>query len=146
MLLAAHDTGLLGVWFEGQAHFPDLTGLAAGGHPLTDQAQEQLGAYFAGQRTGFDIPLDLGAGTLFQQTVWQALAVIPCGVTISYAAVADRIGKPRAVRAVAAAIGRNPVSILLPCHRVVGSNGSLTGYAGGIGRKAALLDLEQRKP
>ncbi|MDH4449223.1 MAG: methylated-DNA--[protein]-cysteine S-methyltransferase [Rhodoferax sp.] len=146
MVLAGHDAGLLGIWFEQQKHYPALDGLPIDSHPTTREAQAQLAAYFAGERTHFALTLDLSTGTAFQQSVWQALMAIPCGLTISYAALSQQIGKPSAVRAVAAAVGRNPVSIVLPCHRVVGSNGSLTGYAGGLERKAALLNLEQRKP
>lgn len=146
ILLAGHDAGLLGAWFEQQKHYPDIDGLPFTPHPSTTEAQTQLAAYFTGERTHFSMPLDLSSGTAFQQSVWQALLAIPCGLTISYANVSQQIGKPAAVRAVAAAIGRNPLSIMVPCHRVLGSNGSLTGYAGGLDRKAALLNLEQRKP
>lgn len=146
MLLAGHDAGLLGIWFEPQKHFPDLTGMRFDIHPSTTEAHTQLAAYFAGERTSFDLPLDFAAGTAFQRSVWQALLAISHGVTISYATLSQQIGKPSAVRAVAAAVGRNPLSVVVPCHRVVGSNGSLTGYAGGLDRKAALLHLEQGKP
>ncbi|MDT7517997.1 methylated-DNA--[protein]-cysteine S-methyltransferase [Rhodoferax sp. TBRC 17660] len=146
MLLAGHDAGLLGVWFEQQKHYPDVAGLAFGDHPAVTEAQAQLAAYFAGERTHFSMTLDASSGTAFQQSVWRALLDIPCGVTISYSTLSQQIGRPSAVRAVAAAVGRNPLSIVVPCHRVLGSNGSLTGYAGGVDRKAALLNLEQRKP
>ena len=146
MLLAGHDAGLLGIWFDQQKHYPDIAGLPFAPHPSTTEAQAQLAAYFAGERTHFSMPLDFSSGTAFQQSVWQALLAIPCGVTISYSSLSQQIGKPAAVRAVAAAVGRNPLSIVVPCHRVLGSNGSLTGYAGGLDRKAALLNLEQRKP
>ena len=95
-----------------------------------------------GERAGFDLALDLGGGTPFQQAVWQALLRIPRGQTASYVALARSIGKPQAVRAVGAAVGRNPLSVVVPCHRVLGSDGSLTGYAGGLERKQALLRLE----
>lgn len=146
MLLAGHDAGLLGVWFEQQKHFPDIAGLPFNDHLTTTEAQAQLAAYFAGERSQFSLPLDLSNGTAFQQSVWRALLEIPCGVTISYSTLSQQIGRPSAVRAVAAAVGRNPLSIVVPCHRVLGSNGSLTGYAGGVDRKSALLNLEQRKP
>jgi methylated-DNA-[protein]-cysteine S-methyltransferase len=106
------------------------------------QATQQLMEYFAGTRTQFDLPLDLTGGTAFQQSVWQALLAIPQGATASYGQISSRIGKPAAVRAVGAAVGRNPVSIIVPCHRVMGADGSLTGYAGGLDRKTALLHLE----
>ena len=110
---------------------------------VLDETAVQLDEYFAGRRTSFDLPLDL-RGTAFQVAAWQALAEIPYGGTRSYAAQANRIGRPAAVRAVGAANGRNPVSIVLPCHRVVGSDGGLHGFAGGLEVKAALLALEQR--
>jgi methylated-DNA-[protein]-cysteine S-methyltransferase len=102
----------------------------------------QLTEYFAGQRREFDLPLKL-AGTPFQQRVWQELACIPYGVTITYAQLAQRVGQATASRAVGAANGRNPISILVPCHRVIGSNGQLTGYGGGMENKRWLLDWEQ---
>ena len=102
----------------------------------------QLAEYFAGQRQVFDVPLKL-EGTPFQQTIWQALARIPYGVTMTYAQLASQIGKPQACRAVGNANGRNPVSIIIPCHRVIGTNGRLTGYAGGLDNKQWLLELER---
>ncbi|MEQ9103419.1 MAG: methylated-DNA--[protein]-cysteine S-methyltransferase [Rhodothermales bacterium] len=109
---------------------------------LTDRLEEQLEAYFKGRRTAFDVPLHM-AGTAFQEAVWQGLMTIPYGKTRSYAEQAAAIGRPTAVRAVARANGDNRLSILIPCHRVVGSDGSLTGYGGGLWRKRALLGLEQ---
>lgn len=143
MLLAASDRGLAGVWFEGQRHMPDATGWPSDpGQPVLQLAMTQLGEYFSGRRNTFDLPLDLDRGTPFQQSVWLALLAIPCGQRISYGTLSQRIGRPAAVRAVGAAVGRNPVSIVVPCHRVLGADGSLTGYAGGIHRKTALLQLE----
>jgi methylated-DNA-[protein]-cysteine S-methyltransferase len=104
----------------------------------------QLDAYFSGERTTFDVPLDL-AGTPFQLVVWRALRDIPYGTTISYAELARRVDQPSASRAVGLANGRNPVSVIVPCHRVIGANGSLTGYGGGLARKRFLLDLESRQ-
>jgi len=106
------------------------------------EAIGQLRAYFAGERTSFELPLDLQGGTPFQQSVWSALLGIPRGGTTSYAALAREVGKPQAARAIGAAVGRNPVSIVVPCHRVLGTGGGLTGYAGGLERKTALLQLE----
>jgi methylated-DNA-[protein]-cysteine S-methyltransferase len=106
-------------------------------------ARDQLEAYFAGELTSFDLPLAAG-GTEFQQRVWAALRQIPYGETTSYAAVAASIGRPDACRAVGLANGRNPISIVVPCHRVIGSSGALTGYGGGIERKRLLLELETR--
>ena len=108
---------------------------------LLDEAAWQLGEYFAGARMAFDLPLDL-QGTPFQRQAWLALAESPYGETVSYAEQAVRLGRPSAVRAVGAANGRNPVPIVLPCHRVVGSDGSLTGFGGGLDVKRALLDHE----
>jgi methylated-DNA-[protein]-cysteine S-methyltransferase len=143
MLLAATDRGLAGLWFLGQRHGPDSRGWREDpAHPVLQQAMAQLADWFAGERTGFDLPLDLQAGTPFQQDVWAALLAIPHGGTTSYAELARRLGRPSAARAVGAAVGRNPISIVVPCHRVVGSGGSLTGYAGGLERKTALLRLE----
>ena len=115
---------------------------AAGGDPVLAATAAQLGEYFAGRRTDFDLPLD-PHGTPFQRAVWTALQAIPHGVTTSYGALAARLGRPRAARAVGAANGQNPISIVIPCHRVIGANGTLTGYAGGLERKQALLELEQ---
>jgi methylated-DNA-[protein]-cysteine S-methyltransferase len=143
MILAAANQQLVGVWFDDQAHLPDLSGCATDAdQPVLLRAMDQLAEYFAGQRKQFDLPLNTSTGTAFQQAVWQALLDIPLGSTCSYAALASRIGKPAAVRAVGAAVGRNPLGIIVPCHRVIGVNGNLTGYAGGLHRKTALLQLE----
>ncbi len=143
MVVAATGKGLAGVWFDGQRHMPDnATWQVQPDHPMLQRAIAQLTEYFAGERTQFDLPLDLQGGTSFQQSVWKALLAIPSGATTSYGDLSARIGRPAAVRAVGAAVGRNPVSVIVPCHRVVGANGSLTGYAGGLDRKTALLKLE----
>lgn len=110
---------------------------------VLDRAVAQLDEYFHGARTEFDLPLD-PSGTPFQVTVWQALRDIPYAETINYGELAARVGNPRASRAVGLANGRNPLSIVVPCHRVIGANGSLTGYGGGLDRKRTLLDLERR--
>lgn len=109
---------------------------------LTEQCKAQLAAYFAGQLEDFDIPLN-AAGTAFQQQVWTQLRKIPYGETVSYADIAEKLGKPTASRAVGMANGKNPVSIIVPCHRVIGKNGTLTGYAGGLPRKHYLLTHER---
>jgi methylated-DNA-[protein]-cysteine S-methyltransferase len=111
-------------------------------HPVLAQARAQLAEYFAGHRARFELPLRT-RGTPFQERVWGALAGIPYGETRSYAAIAAQVGRPEAVRAVGAAIGRNPLPIVLPCHRVIGADGSLTGYAGGTPMKAWLLRHER---
>ena len=136
--------GLAGLWFDGQRHHPgELAVPERDDDPLLADAARQLAQYFAGQRSDFDLPLDL-QGTPFQQSVWQALRRIPPGRTCSYGALAQSLGAPSAVRAVGAAVGRNPASLVVPCHRVLGQDGSLTGYAGGLERKRALLSLESR--
>lgn len=143
VIVAACGQGLTGIWFEGQRHQPDSSAWPVSHHhPVLLRAVQQLKDYFAGKRTTFDLPLDLSSGTAFQQAVWQALLQIPRGATTSYGRLSAGIGKPSAVRAVGAAVGRNPVSIIVPCHRVLGADGSLTGYAGGLDRKTALLRLE----
>jgi methylated-DNA-[protein]-cysteine S-methyltransferase len=148
--LAASNVGLSGLWFEDQKHLPDLSNaqqFQSGSHAFMNEALDQLEAYFAGKakrdfQFGKQLPLDLSRGTAFQQSVWQGLLSIPLGGSTSYGALAAQIGNPAAVRAVGTAVGRNPISILVPCHRVLGRDGSLTGYAGGLDRKTALLRLE----
>ncbi len=145
MILAASPHGLCGVWFADQRHLPASDQLAwpqDDAHPVLQQAVHQLSAYFNSSISLFDLPLDLNAGTAFQQSVWHALLRIPAGQTTSYGRISQQISNPQAVRAVGAAVGRNPIGIIVPCHRVLGADGSLTGYAGGLGRKAALLELE----
>lgn len=143
IIVAATDRGLAGVWFVDQRHRPDYAQWPVhAGHPVLQKAVQQLQQYLAGQRSAFDLPLDLRGGTPFQQSVWQALLGIPFGSSTSYGAISARVGKPTAVRAVGAAVGRNPIGIIVPCHRVMGADGSLTGYAGGLERKSALLRLE----
>lgn len=143
MRIAAGPRGLAGLWFAGQKHEPGAVDWPeAPQHPLLQEAARQLDEYFAGRRRTFDLPLDLQAGTPFQQAVWRGLLAIPSGRTASYAELGQRIGRPGAPRAVGAAVGRNPWSVVVPCHRVVGAGGALTGYAGGLDRKSALLKLE----
>jgi methylated-DNA-[protein]-cysteine S-methyltransferase len=143
MIVAASDRGIAGIWFAGQKHLPDHSAWAMrDDHPLLQAAIGQLRDYFDGRRTSFDLPLDLRGGTAFQQSVWHALLAIPHGAKATYASIGRDIGAPLAMRAVGAAVGRNPLCIVVPCHRVLGTGGSLTGYAGGIERKTALLKLE----
>lgn len=145
LLLAASERGLSGVYFENHKHFKGSAGWQEDeSDPILMQARQQLQEYFAGQRQDFDVSLDLSAGTEFQQEVWAALRRIPFAQTSSYLALAQRIERPKAVRAVGAANGRNPLSIIVPCHRVIASNGALTGYAGGLQNKEALLMLERK--
>ena len=115
--------------------------LVEGHHPLFDKLHQQLDAYFKGELKQFDLPLDM-VGTEFQQEVWQSLLKIPYGTTMSYAQQANLIGRPKAVRAVANANGSNKISIIIPCHRVIGSDSTLTGYGGGLWCKEKLLELE----
>jgi methylated-DNA-[protein]-cysteine S-methyltransferase len=143
LFATATNGALTGVYFENQQHFP----------PNSDEWQEdpraaplpecarQIREYFDGKRTSFDLPL-APEGTDFQQRVWKQIARIPHGETITYAELARRAGAPGSARAAGAATGRNPISIIVPCHRVVGSDGSLTGYAGGLPRKTRLLEIE----
>lgn len=143
MLLAASDDGLAGLWFEGQRHMPDTSGWqVVASQRWLDQSAEEVLAYFRGQRWRFETPRHPAWGTPFQRSVWDALAAIPWGATTSYGALAAQLHKPQAVRAVGAAVGRNPWSIVVPCHRVLGADGSLTGYAGGLERKRDLLRRE----
>jgi methylated-DNA-[protein]-cysteine S-methyltransferase len=142
MLLARTERGLAGVWFEGQKDHPgELAAPERPDDPLLNAAAAQLTGYFAGREMQFDVPLDL-LGTPFQCSVWRALLGISSGRTASYSDIARQVGSPRAVRAVGAAVGKNPVSVIVPCHRVIGTDGALTGYAGGVDRKRALLTLE----
>ena len=117
--------------------------LCSGGDPLLEKAEAQLQEYFAGKRKTFDLPLKL-EGTEFQERVWQALCRIPYGSTCSYSELAAAAGRPKAIRAAAQACHVNPIGIVVPCHRVIGKDGSLTGYAGGIEKKKFLLELEHR--
>jgi methylated-DNA-[protein]-cysteine S-methyltransferase len=140
--LAATPRGLAGLWFDGQAHHPGpIDAPADAGQPHIALALRELARYWHDAGSRFSVPLD-PAGTPFQLAVWAALRGIAPGRTLSYRDLAGRIGKPAAVRAVGAAVGRNPLGIIVPCHRVVGSDGSLTGYAGGLPRKQALLHAE----
>ena len=142
MTLAATAHGLAGAWFDAQSHHPgELQAAVDKAHPVLAQAARELSEYFAGTRQHFDIALD-AQGTAFQHRVWQALRQIDRGRLHTYGAIAQELGRPAAARAVGAAVGRNPLSVIVPCHRVVGRDGSLTGYAGGLPRKQALLQLE----
>ena len=146
LVLAADDAHLQVLEFETPAHpVKRGDGWREGRNAVIDAAHAQLDEYFAGQRRDFDLPL-APQGTEFQRGVWWALADIPYGRTISYAQLATSIGKPAATRAVGAANGRNPLSIVLPCHRVIGADGSLTGYGGGLPIKTFLLALEGALP
>ncbi|UUS58245.1 MULTISPECIES: methylated-DNA--[protein]-cysteine S-methyltransferase [unclassified Acinetobacter] len=142
--LVAHETALVAVLWENEN--PNRVRLAALvedlQHPILLKTAQQLNEYFAGKRQQFDLPLDF-EGTAFQQQVWQALLTIPFGETRSYKQIAEQIGNVKAVRAVGAANGKNPISIIAPCHRVVGANGKLVGFAGGLEKKEILLKIEK---
>ncbi|MFM2587784.1 methylated-DNA--[protein]-cysteine S-methyltransferase [Vibrio sp. TBV020] len=140
--LQANEQGLLGAWFETQTTQPENLGEYTKSDPILTNSINQLEEYFSGKRTTFDLPI-AAQGTEFQKQVWHALTTIPYGQTWSYQDLADAIGNPKAVRAVGLANGKNPISIIVPCHRVIGKNGKLTGYAGGVERKAKLLELEK---
>ena len=146
MLLARTRTGMAGAWFMLQKDHPgELNAPEQPDDPLLRRAVEQFRRYFAGGREGFDLPLDL-LGTAFQRAVWHALLHIPMGTTQTYGAIARTVNSPLAVRAVGAAVGKNPLGVIVPCHRVIGSSGALTGYAAGLERKTALLELEGALP
>lgn len=140
----ATDEGLTGLYFAGGRHAPPIAAAwrPCGGDAVLRACQAQLGEYLEGKRTAFALPL-APQGSAFQRAVWARIAAIGYGQTVTYAAIAQQLGVPLAARAVGAATGRNPLSIIVPCHRVVGRDGALTGYAGGIDRKQRLLALER---
>jgi len=143
IILSTTEQGLCGIYFHDQRYFSGTQQWQKAAHPHLEQAIKQLDEYFQGQRQTFDLQLDLSvSGTAFQRAVWNELLSIPFGQISSYQMQANRIHKPRAVRAVGGAIGRNPISIVIPCHRVLSSDRALTGYAGGLERKKYLLELE----
>lgn len=146
LTLIASERGLAAILWQddnpNRVRLPDMQEDPA--HPVLLETERQLNEYFAGKRTTFTMTLDF-VGTEFQKKVWQALVAIPFGETRSYADIAREIGHPKAVRAVGAANGKNPISIIAPCHRVIGSNGKLTGFAGGLEVKALLLKIEAAK-
>ncbi|NLT29954.1 MAG: methylated-DNA--[protein]-cysteine S-methyltransferase [Propionibacterium sp.] len=145
-LIAAEGESITGVWRRDQAYFPKVDRLGEQGtEEVLLRAADQLREYLAGTRTEFDLPL-APRGTDFQQRVWDALRRIPRGETTSYGALAAQLGSPRGAQAVGRAVGTNPISIVIPCHRVVSSTGGLTGYAGGVDTKLALLRLEGAFP
>jgi len=143
MLLVANDEGLCGVYFDGQKYLPDVDSewRRDPRYATLEQAKRELAEYFGGGRKRFETAL-APEGTPFQRTVWKAISTVAFGETITYGELARRAGSSGSARAAGAATGRNPIGIIVPCHRIVGSDGSLTGYAGGIERKRALLALE----
>ena len=145
MLLVADQAALTSVSFVGQKYAPRVAKdwTRDGAHAPIARAKRELAEYFAGRRTGFSVKL-APQGTPFQRKVWKAIAQVAFGKTIAYAELARRAGRPGSARAAGAATGRNPIGVIVPCHRIVGSNGALTGYAGGLAKKKALLALEAR--
>lgn len=143
LTLVQEAGALTGLYMATQRHRPDEQTFGQRDDASFGEALEQLEAYFAGQLTEFDLPL-AASGTPFQQTVWRALRDIPYGTTASYGELAGRIGSPAAARPVGLANGRNPIGIVVPCHRVIGASGDLTGYGGGLDRKRYLLDHERQ--
>jgi methylated-DNA-[protein]-cysteine S-methyltransferase len=142
MLLVANDEGLCGVYFDGQKYLPAIDPTwKRDSTPNVRHAKRELAEYFGGERKRFEAAL-APEGTPFQCYVWKAISTVAFGETITYGDLARRAGFPGSARAAGAATGRNPIGVIVPCHRIVGSNGSLTGYAGGIDRKRALLALE----
>lgn len=141
--LIAHQKALIAIlWENEKPHRVRLGAMVEDKtHPILQEAEKELREYLSGSRKAFEIPYEL-IGSEFQRKVWEALRNIPYGETLTYGEIANQIGKPKAVRAVGAAIGRNPLSIIIPCHRVIGANGQLTGFAGGLQVKSALLKLE----
>ena len=144
LTLVATDGALSGLYMTEQRHRPADAAFGERDDSVLPEVKAQLDAYFAGELTEFDLPLRF-AGTPFQREVWQALREIPYGETITYGELALRVGKPTASRAVGAANGRNPIGVIVPCHRVIGSTGDLTGYGGGVERKRFLLDFERHR-
>ncbi|KAB1149864.1 methylated-DNA--[protein]-cysteine S-methyltransferase [Streptomyces luteolifulvus] len=143
LTLVADEGVLCGLYMAGQRHRPPEESFGERDEVPFAEATDQLTAYFAGELTEFTLDLTLSSGTPFQQSVWRRLLSIPYGETRSYGQLADALGNPAASRAVGLANGRNPIGIIVPCHRVVGADGSLTGYGGGLDRKRRLLDFER---
>ena len=143
LTLAGRDSVLTNLRMVDQTYEPNRAGWSPDPGAFND-AVEQLAAYFAGELTDFDIEIDL-RGTEFQQRVWKALRTIPYGETRSYGEIAQQIGAPGSARAVGLANGHNPIAIIVPCHRVIGASGNLTGYGGGLDRKRTLLELEKHR-
>ena len=147
MTVVAEGEAIVGIWMDDQRHLPPDAKFGRpdpGDSVVLKEAERQLGEYFAGERSAFELPL-APVGTPFQRRVWDALREIPYGETVSYGELARRIGQPTASRAVGLANGKNPISIVVPCHRVIGSSGKLIGYGGGLERKHTLLELERSR-
>ncbi len=144
LMLVADEAALIGIYFVGCDHVPAASKhwTLNDGHPVLKQTAQELTESFAGKRESFSIPIRF-IGTDFQRKIWEQIAVIPYGETITYTELAKRAGAPEAVRAVGTTTGRNPISIIVPCHRVMGKDGGLCGFAGGLDRKRHLLKIEK---
>jgi methylated-DNA-[protein]-cysteine S-methyltransferase len=143
LLLVAEDGALTGLYFPGHRYPPDAESIGVeGDDPVFDETARQLAGYFAGERSGFELPL-APHGDAFSQQVWAILRAIPFGETTTYGSIARSLGNPSLAQRVGQAVGHNPISIIVPCHRVLGADGSLTGFAGGLERKRFLLELEE---
>ncbi|MBR4392055.1 MAG: methylated-DNA--[Bacteroidales bacterium] len=145
MTMASDSIHLVGLWFDGQKHFADTLDkerIERDDLPVFEETRHWLDCYFAGEKPGFTPALFM-RGSVFRRRVWEILLTIPYGHTMTYGEIAQQVGKPRAAQAVGGAVGHNPTSIIVPCHRVIGTDGSLTGYAGGIERKKWLLEMEK---
>ena len=141
LTLVSHDGALTGLYYPGHWYLPEPSTFGVRAESGFEEVEEQLAEYFAGERTAFELRTST-AGDAFQERVWELIARIPYGETTTYGELARELGDPAIARAVGGAVGRNPLSIVVPCHRVVGKDGKLTGYAGGLERKRLLLDLE----
>ncbi|HNS88323.1 MAG TPA: methylated-DNA--[protein]-cysteine S-methyltransferase [Parvularculaceae bacterium] len=145
LTLKSNGECLISIWFEKDKRDASRPDAAGARDKILDQTRRELDQYFAGARKAFDVPFAPNEGTEFQRKVWKALTRIPFGKTVSYGFIAKQIGLPKAVRAVGAANGANPIPIIVPCHRVIGADGSLTGFGGGLDRKRYLLGLEREE-
>jgi methylated-DNA-[protein]-cysteine S-methyltransferase len=143
LLLTSDGNNLTGIYMENHKGGRSIASDWCRDSNRFDAAREQLGDYFSGKRSSFELPVAFEGGTEFQQAIWAELLAIPFGKTVSYGELARKIGAPKSSRAVGTAVGRNPISVVVPCHRVVGAGGAITGYAGGVARKRQLLELER---
>lgn len=143
MIAAASNKALAGLWFESGRHMPDMKNWKESNeHPILKQTRDEIDSYFKGTLKDFTVPMQAYWGTPLQQSVWESLKAIKPGETVTYGDIAENVGNSKAVRSVSTAIGHNPWSIVVPCHRVIGKDGTLTGYGGGLDKKKALLRLE----
>jgi methylated-DNA-[protein]-cysteine S-methyltransferase len=142
LLVTGDGVNLTGIYMENHKSGPTIASAWVRDPTRFDPVRQQLEDYFSGRRSSFDLAIVFEGGTEFQRSIWAELSAIPYGGTVSYGDLARKVGAPKASRAVGAAVGKNPISVVVPCHRVVGSGGAITGYAGGLARKRKLLELE----